>query len=67
MSNKMLTFNYSDAKCIVICGDIHGAWFNASWESDTESAQKNEICAETVSLSMVIVFHNLWFSRILRK
>ena len=40
MSNKMLTFNYSDAKCIVICGDVHGAWFNASWESDTESAQK---------------------------
>ena len=26
MSNKMLTFNYSDAKCIVICGDIHGAF-----------------------------------------
>ena len=24
MSNKMLTFNYTDAKCIVICGDIHG-------------------------------------------
>ena len=22
----MLTFNYSDAKCIVICGDIHGAF-----------------------------------------
>ena len=26
MSNKMLTFNYSDAQCIVICGDIHGAF-----------------------------------------
>jgi len=24
MSNKMRTFNYTDAKCIVICGDIHG-------------------------------------------
>ena len=26
MSNKMLTFNYTEAKCIVICGDIHGAF-----------------------------------------
>ena len=26
MSNKMRTFNYTDAKCIVISGDIHGAF-----------------------------------------
>ena len=26
MSNKMLTLNYTDAKSIVICGDIHGAF-----------------------------------------